>query len=150
MVGQGLIDRAGWRVSYALLGAAALLVAVPGDAALSQEPSHSKVSSIQNQTSGLGRREAIRSEIFWVLMIVFFLVSAIVQACQIHLSPLLTDRGISAQRAALHFIAGAANLIGRLGTGWLLESFPGDFSGNPLIRCDNAGNSHTISRSFPA
>src|SRR5882672_691028 len=100
MVGQGLIDRAGWRVSYALLGAAALLVAVPVMLLFLKEPSHSKVSSIQNQTSGLGRREAIRSEIFWVLMIVFFLVSAIVQACQIHLSPLLTDRGISAQRAA--------------------------------------------------
>jgi len=54
-----------------------------------------------------------------------FLVSAIVQACQIHLSPLLTDRGISAQRAAFAIsLLGAANLIGRLGTGWLLDRFP--------------------------
>jgi MFS family permease len=90
-----------------------------------KEPSQSEVSSKENRTSGLGRREAIRSEIFWVLMIVFFLVSAIVQACQVHMSPLLTDRGITAQRAAvaLSFL-GAANLIGRLGTGWLLDRFP--------------------------
>jgi MFS family permease len=125
MVGQGLIDRAGWRASYALLGAAVLLIAVPVMLRFLKESSQPEVSSIQNQTSGLGRREAIRSEIFWVLMIVFFLVSAIVQACLVHLSPLLTDRGISAQRAAFALsLLGAANLIGRLGSGWLLDRFP--------------------------
>jgi MFS family permease len=125
MVGQELIDRAGWRASYALLGAAALLVAVPVMLLFLKEPSQPEVSSIQNQTSQLGRREAFRSEIFWVLMIIFFLVSAIVQACLVHMSPLLTDRGISAQRAAFALsLLGAANLIGRLGTGWLLDRFP--------------------------
>ncbi len=125
IIGQGLIDRAGWRASYALLGATALLIAVPVMLLFLKEPSQPEVSSIQNKTSGLGRREAIRSEIFWILMIVFFLVSAIVQACLVHMSPLLTDRGITAQRAAvaLSFL-GAANLIGRLGTGWLLDRFP--------------------------
>lgn len=58
-------------------------------------------------------------------MIVFFLVSAIVQACLVHMAPLLTDRGITAQRAAIALsLLGAANLIGRLGTGWLLDRSP--------------------------
>jgi MFS family permease len=125
MVGQALIDRVGWRASYALLGGAVLLVAVPVLLLFLKEPSQPVVSLTQNQTSGLGRREALRSEIFWVLMMVFFLVSAIVQACLVHMSPLLTDRGISAQRAALAIsLLGVANLIGRLGTGWLLDRFP--------------------------
>jgi MFS family permease len=125
VIGQGMIDRAGWRAPYALLGAAVLLIAVPVLLLFLKEPPQPEVSSIQNRTSGLGRREAIRSETFWVLMIVFFLVSAIVQACLVHMSPLLTDRGISAQRAAIVLsLLGAANLIGRLGTGWLLDRFP--------------------------
>jgi MFS family permease len=125
IIGQELIDRVGWRASYALLGAAVLLIAIPVMLLFLKEPSKPVGSSIQNRASGLGRREAIRSEIFWVLMIIFFLVSAIVQACQVHMSPLLTDRGITAQRAAVALsLLGAANLIGRLGTGWLLDRFP--------------------------
>jgi MFS family permease len=128
VIGQGLIDRVGWRASYALLGGGALLVAVPVMLLFLKEPPQPEVSSVQNRTSGLGRREAIRSEIFWVLIIVFFLVSAIVQACLVHLSPLLTDRGITAQRAAIALsLLGIANLIGRLGTGWLLDRFPAVF-----------------------
>ncbi len=125
IIGQWLIDRVGWRGSYALLGAAALLIAVPVMLLFLKDPSQPEVSSKENRASGLGRREAIRSQVFWVLMIVFFLVSAIVQACLVHMSPLLTDRGITAQRAAIALsLLGAANLIGRLGTGWLLDRFP--------------------------
>ncbi len=125
MIGQGLIDRVGWQVSYALLGGAVLLLAVPVLLLFLKEPSQPEVSSINKRTSGLGRREAIRSETFWVLMIAFFIASAIVQACLVHLSPLMTDRGITAQRAAVALsLLGAANMIGRLGTGWLLDRFP--------------------------
>src|SRR5262245_17221783 len=125
MIGQGLIDRAGWRVSYALLGGAVLLLAVPVLLVFLQEPSQPEISSVEKRTSGFGRREVLSSETFWVLMIAFFLVSAIVQACLVHLSPLMTDRGITAQRAAVALsLLGAANMIGRLGTGWLLDRFP--------------------------
>jgi MFS family permease len=125
ITGQELIDRVGWRASYALLGAAVLLIAVPVMLLFLKEPLQPGISSRQNRTSGLDRREAFHSGVFWVLMIVFFLVSAIVQASLVHMSPLLTDRGISAQRAAFALsLLGAANLIGRLGTGWLLDRFP--------------------------
>jgi MFS family permease len=125
LLGQGMITRTGWRASYALFGAAVLLVAVPVLLLFLKEPSQPRASATEKQIPGLGRREAFRSGTFWVLMIAFFLVSAIVQACQVHLSPLLTDRGITAQRAALAIsMLGAANLIGRLGTGWLLDRFP--------------------------
>jgi MFS family permease len=124
VIGQGLIDRVGWRVSYALLGGAVLLIAVPVLLLFLKEPSQPEASSVEKHNSGLERREAIRSETFWILMVVFFLVSAIIQACMVHLSPLLTDHGITAQRAAFALsLLGGANLIGRLGTGWLLDRF---------------------------
>jgi len=125
IAGQRLIDLVGWRIAYALLGAAVLLVAIPVLLLFLKEPYRPNISSTQDRVTGFGRREILRSERFWVLMIVFFLVSATVQACQVHLSPLLTDRSISAQFAASALsLLGGANLIGRLGTGWLLDRLP--------------------------
>ncbi|HKX31299.1 MAG TPA: MFS transporter [Blastocatellia bacterium] len=122
VIGQSLIDRAGWRAAYLILGAAVLLVAGPVLLLFLKEPAHSPTASTENRTAGLSRREALGSWIFWLLMGSFFVASAVVQACQVHLSPLLTDRGLSAQRAALAIsVFGGANLVGRLGTGWLLD-----------------------------
>jgi MFS family permease len=54
----------------------------------------------------------------------FFLVSASVQGCVIHLAAMLSDHGISPQTAALgSSLAGAAILFGRVGTGYLLDRF---------------------------
>jgi hypothetical protein len=52
----------------------------------------------------------------------FFLVSASVQGCVVHMVAMLTDRGITVQTAALgSSLLGAAVLIGRVGTGFLLD-----------------------------
>jgi len=54
----------------------------------------------------------------------FFLVGASLQACVLHMPALLTDRGVSAQRAAVvSSIVGVALLIARIGTGYLLDRF---------------------------
>jgi hypothetical protein len=54
----------------------------------------------------------------------FFLVGASVQGCLLHLTAMLTDRGITVQMAALgSSLMGAAVLIGRVGTGYLLDRF---------------------------
>jgi MFS family permease len=60
-----------------------------------------------------------------------FLVSLALNGCLIHLVPLLTDRGISPKTAALSAsVLGGATLLGRLGTGFLLDRF---FAGNVAI-----------------
>jgi MFS family permease len=59
-----------------------------------------------------------------VLVSAFFLMSASVHGCLIHLVPLLTDRGVSPQLAAMATsLFGGALLIGRVGAGYLLDRF---------------------------
>jgi cyanate permease len=54
----------------------------------------------------------------------FFLVGASVQGCLVHLTAVLTDRGITVQTAALgSSLMGAAVLLGRVGTGYFLDRF---------------------------
>jgi len=69
-------------------------------------------------------RNALRTRIFWTLVIVL-LGSAIAQnSVIVHLAALLTDRGVSTNRAAIAVSAlAAAGVAGRLITGWLLDRF---------------------------
>ena len=54
----------------------------------------------------------------------FFLIGASVHGCVVHLAPMLTDRGITAERAALaSSLLGGALLIGRVASGYLLDRF---------------------------
>jgi len=63
-------------------------------------------------------RRALRSRAFWVIVAGLFLSSISQNGAMTHLSALLTDRGVSAGGAAF-----AASLLGRIGTGWLLDRF---------------------------
>ena len=52
----------------------------------------------------------------------FTLVSASVQGCVVHMAPMLSDRNLGTQAAALgSSLIGAAVMIGRIGTGYLLD-----------------------------
>ena len=73
---------------------------------------------------GLSSREARYTATFWVLVSAAFLISASFVGCLIHLVPLLTDRGVSAQSAAFATSVGAGGaLLARAGAGYLLDRF---------------------------
>ena len=73
---------------------------------------------------GFGGYEARYTVTFWVLVSAAFLISASFVGCLIQLAPLLTDRGVSAQSAALATSIGAGGaLLARAGTGYLLDRF---------------------------
>jgi MFS family permease len=133
---QFLIARYGWRSAYAALGAAAMLVALPVVGALLKEkpqdlgllpdgePATTFTPANEKTFVGLTAAEALRSGTFWLMTCAFFLVSASVQGCMIHLSAMLSDRGMSAQTAAMaSSVIGAAVLLGRVGTGYVLDRF---------------------------
>jgi cyanate permease len=135
-IAQQLIARFGWHTTYALFGGAVLLVAVPVVAAVVREkpqdmgllPDGVSTTSVaaggSDVVPGLSALEAWRTGTFWLMVCAFFLVSASVQGCVIHLAAMLSDRGISSQTAALgSSLAGAAVLLGRVGTGCLLDRF---------------------------
>ncbi len=131
-LGQALIDAHGWRASYRLLGLVMLLAAVPLPAFLlprgpsgpsresAPEPGARKSAGLQGLTAG----QALRGATFWQILACFFLFSVSLNGCVAHFAPLLTDRGLSAQEAAMMASAlGAATVVGRLITGWLLDRY---------------------------
>jgi MFS family permease len=131
---QLLIVHFGWRSAYAALGLAVLLVPVPIVAAfLKEKPqvmgllpdgvaSGEVTAQAHADVGGLTASEAWRSATFWLVVCACFFVGASVQGCIIHTAAMLSDRGVSAQTAALgSSVLGAAVMIGRLGTGYLLD-----------------------------
>src|SRR5262245_63154731 len=125
------MDQFGWRNAYAISGGAVLLVAVPLLLLFLKEPSapvrSSRQSATDGEADGLTRGEALRGSLLWLLLFGFFIVSMSIQACMIHLIPMLKDRGMTPASAALaSSLFGAAGIVGRLGVGYLLDLLPAE------------------------
>ncbi|MGH8608102.1 MAG: MFS transporter, partial [Gammaproteobacteria bacterium] len=134
---QALVSTNGWRAAYACLGMLVIVIAAPTVRLLLRETpammglqpdgesaSAARVAKTRSQTAGLDCRDARRTAGFWCVAVAFFLVSVATNGCVVHLVPLLTDRGVSAQGAAFAAsVAGGAVLVGRVWTGYLLDRF---------------------------
>ena len=140
---QALIDGMGWRGAYLIIGVTVFIITIPvvalwlkekpedmglttdGEAALGgQDMTGEVLDEASEAVPGLTGPEALRTGIFWLLSAVFFLISSSVMAGLIHLVPMLTDRGFSAQSAALAAaVLGGASLIGGVFSGYLLDRF---------------------------
>jgi cyanate permease len=129
-----LIARYDWHAAYTILGSMVLLISIPVVAAILKEkpqdlglsPDGAQLGAVlpQANLAGLSRSEAWRSQTFWILVCAFSLVSVSVQGCLVHVTAMLTDRGMTARTAAFGAsVMGAAVLIGRIGTGYLLDHF---------------------------
>ena len=132
-----LITSFGWRTAYMLLGLLGIVVTVPVVWLFLKEtpqsvglmPDGENKADVMSgrkgmKPGGVGIREAVRSSTFWLMCGVFFLVSASINGCLIHLVPMLTDRNVSPSTAALAAsFLGGATLMGRVGTGYLLDRF---------------------------
>ena len=121
-IAEALIRAVGWRDSFAILGAAVLIVGLPCGSLVRARARATHATS--KPVSGATVSEGLRSRIFWIIVAELFLISISQNGAITHLSALLTDRGISAGKAALAVSSmGAAILLGRLSTGWLLDRF---------------------------
>ncbi len=134
---QVLIAWVGWRQAYVLLSLMAMGVAIPvvglflkeTPQLMGLEPDggavgQAEASERRGQGEGLSFHETWHTGTFWLLVGAFFLMSVTFHGCIIHLVPLLTDRGLSAQSAALAAsLLGAGALLGRIGVGYLLDLF---------------------------
>ena len=133
---QRLISAFGWREAYAFYGLAMLLISLPVLMALLKDapeemglrPDGAQLSTLieKAKIDGLTWSEARRTPTFWFMVTGYFLLGASVHACVIHLSAMLTDRGLTTQTAALaSSVAGAGLLLGRVGSGFLLDRYFG-------------------------
>jgi MFS family permease len=136
---QALISTVGWRNAYFCLGAMVLVFGLPLTAAFVRERLAPQ-SSETPATSGVSVGEGLRSRAFWFLIATLFLGSLSVNGAITHLAPLLTDRGISQQQAAVVASAlGFSSFTGRLITGPLLDRFFGPRVGFCVLGAAAAG-----------
>ncbi len=137
---QRLIGLFGWRSAYAIVGFAVLAISVPlVGMFIKDSPERTglhpdgvidfqKRSELPTDKQGVSWSVARRQPTFWFLAGSFFLIGASVHAFVIHLVPMLTDHGISAERAAFaSSLLGVALLFGRVFTGYFLDRFFGPY-----------------------
>jgi MFS family permease len=136
---QALIDAYGWRAAYLVLGGMVLLFGLPLTALFVRENANAR-STAESTRAGFTVAQGTRSRTFWILVATLFVGSISVNGAITHLSPLLTDRGIAAQQAALVASGlGLASFLGRLLTGVLLDRFFGPHVGLCLLGATAAG-----------
>ena len=134
VVAQSVISRSGWRAAYASLGALALLLGLPlswryireRGANHEHEQRPTPHASAPVAHSGATWQQGLRSYSFWIITAILFVSSVSMNGAITHLSALLTDRGLTAGKAALcASVLGGSSLLGRVVVGWLLDRFFG-------------------------
>jgi MFS family permease len=134
---QALITTVGWRQAYVLLGLIAMVVIIPVVGLFLKEApqtmgllpdgetvARAGATKQSGQESGMNSREVWYTGTFWLMVGAFFLQSVGFHGITIHFVPMLTDRGVSAQSAALAVSMSAVGLLlGRVGGGYLLDRF---------------------------
>jgi MFS family permease len=135
-----VIATSGWRWAYVTLGLIIWSVAIPmsgfffvddprqmglrpysedrGDRELPAS-THPRISRDLTLTEARGTLA------FWCMAISFGLLSGVLHACITHFAPLLTDKGLTPQQAALALIVlSAMGVLGRLIAGYLVDRLP--------------------------
>jgi MFS family permease len=133
---QFLIDERGWRQAYLGLAGFTLLVAAPvvaiflrgapQEVGLLPDGASAPATPVPRKTplSGMTFSEAMRTRTFWLLCGIFFVVAGCGTGTAAHLVPLLTDSGTSGRSAALAASTfGFASIVGRVGSGYLVDRF---------------------------
>jgi predicted MFS family arabinose efflux permease len=120
---QALMRVVGWRGACLVLGGIALAVGLPLVVPFLRERPGAR-SSTNDAGAGASVREGLGSRSYWTLLAVLFASSIALNGAIVHLSAILTDRGVSPRGGALAVSAmGVASLAGRLSAGFLLDRF---------------------------
>ena len=126
MVAQAAITHYGWRRAFVILGLLAFCLGFPLAARFAREQPLAEAGALTAISTGHGVANALRGRVFWIIAATVCLYAFSLNSVIAHLSPLLTDRGVSTQGAAYAIsIIGATGLIGRVLTGMFLDRFFG-------------------------
>lgn len=100
MIAINLIESFGWEAGFYGL---ALLPLIVGNAValVLREPPHMEHPASREGISGLSLAQALRTRVFWLLMVLLLVAATAIHGIQIHLAPLLSDSGLSPERAAM-------------------------------------------------
>ncbi len=125
-----LIAAFGWRNAFAAMGGLwaalvfpMLLLLFHGARDKTRKPAAPTPEAARAMT-GLSIAEALRSRALYILLLAGGLFSFTILGAVIHFVPMLTDSGATPRAAAgMAAIIGVFSIIGRLGTGFLLDHF---------------------------
>jgi MFS family permease len=120
-----MIANYGWRVAYLVLAGLALVVTWPLTLAfLKDNPAVAKARLVGNFQLGSSFSEAARTRSFIIAAIVFFVMGGLSSGLVVLQVPMLIEAGVSPQIAAgLASVVGLSMIVGRIGTGYLLDLF---------------------------
>jgi MFS family permease len=136
VLAQTIISRSGWRAAYLSLGCIALLLGLPLSWLHVRDRTESSPDSVNHDSLpiasapvehfGMTWQQGLGSFAFWIIVAVLCVSSISMNGAITQMSALLTDRGISAGRAALcASLLGGSSVLGRIGAGWMLDRFFG-------------------------
>lgn len=131
-ISYALIVDWGWRVALFLLGLSSIVIALPIVYRFFYDGSGAKVVSNESsiKTTGMTKKEGLLSSVFIRMAIATLFVASGILGLMVHLVPILTAKGISAQSAASFAgAAGIASIIGRILTGVMLDRYRGALVG---------------------
>jgi MFS family permease len=128
-----MIREHNWRVSYEIFGGVLLVCVIAGAQLLRRDPADvgqrpygwqpQGVAIERPAASGLVLREAVATWQFWLLALVFFCYGFPLSAILLHLTPHVTDVGVSATTGAnILAILGGASVIGKVALGRAVDS----------------------------
>ncbi len=118
---QQVLAEHGWRSGFLVLALIALVLGLP--LVLALMPRNASTHGAP-PAAGPPNRDYLRSGHFWLLVGANVCVSIATASAISQLSPMLQERGLSAQVAALGISSFAiGQLVGKLGGGWLLDRY---------------------------
>lgn len=129
------VSQWGWRGAYLLVAACVLATLPVLMLVLRDDPSQLGLAPDNAPTDGSARsgtppavgltaREALRTRAFWLMVASFVVFGAYTFGTVVHLVPLVVDRGLSRETAALAASSlGIALIVGRLVAGYLMDRF---------------------------
>ncbi|MCC3861584.1 MFS transporter [Pseudemcibacter aquimaris] len=131
---QYIIDNYSWRHGYYTLAAIVLFIALPISALFlkntPQEVGHlpDNEAEASNTTAAVNDaisfNEVIREKSFWILYLIFALLSFCLYGILSNLVPMLIDRGMEgSDAAAVAAMLGIAILVSRAGIGYFLDKY---------------------------
>ncbi|MCE4552899.1 MFS transporter [Roseateles cellulosilyticus] len=121
-----IVTSHGWRAGYVVVALAIVLFAMPVVWWLFREKPRAEPGVAAGEGEGLSVGQALRTRQFWLLIVAFWIICAVVAGLIPNLVPMLTDAGLSMTEAAGYAsLLGINVMFGRLLAGWLLDRFWG-------------------------
>ncbi|HEX7055116.1 MAG TPA: MFS transporter [Burkholderiales bacterium] len=130
---QWLIDAAGWRNAYRVLGLVCFLWITPASlwlmrrkgpapAAQRRGADDARPGAARAAGHAMTLRQAMRTQPFWLLIAAYFFGNVSSQTLHVHQVAYLVDHGVAALVAATVVgVVGLASIFGKTGGGWLSD-----------------------------